>query len=268
MSPTADGAAGEAAAGAATDGVATAAAVKQSVVALGGGFMTSTEAKNDGRAAGFRGWQYYTLGRGGALGDVEPDVVAAALGFFPADVVRSNWESARSVLSPAAGLTAYVGTARTWGRNRLEGLPGAARLAELLQRVAEAAPVAAVPLFAGWRSVALPEDAPARVAQLAQVLREHRGGLHLLAVLACGLNPLEAILAGPLGRPNATFFGWVEPFPEVGEEHRERWARADTLTDELAAPAYAVLTADEAAELERLLAAAVAHVDGRPDPPT
>jgi hypothetical protein len=205
------------------------------------------------------------LGRGGALGDVDADVVAAAMGFFPADVVRSNWERAREVLSPVAGLTAYVETCRTWGRNHLGDVPEADRLADLLQRVAQAAAVAASPLFAGWRSVALPEDPPARAAQLANVLREHRGGLHLVAVLASGLNPLEALLAGPEGARNARFFGWLESYPAVGPEHPARWERADALTDQLAAPAYAALSGEEAGELAELLRAAAAHIDGSRD---
>ena len=45
-----------------------------------------------------------------------------------------------------------------------------------------------------------------------QILREWRGGLHLVATTAAGLTPLEAILTNE-GAGQAKFFGWAEPFP-------------------------------------------------------
>lgn len=238
----------------------TAVEVKDAVSLVGGGFMISSEAKNDGKAVGFRGWQYYMLGRCGVMGEVDAAVLTAVLGFFPEEVVRENWQRARETLSAAAGVTAYVETCRTWGRNRLEGVDDLDRLAALLERVALAAPVAGAPLFAGWRALALPEDDAARVAQLANVLREHRGSAHLVAVLASGLTPLEALLVGPHGAANATWFGWPEPFPTVGPAHRERWERAEASTDELVAPAYAVLDEQESRELVSLLTVVREHV--------
>jgi hypothetical protein len=95
-----------------------------------------------------------------------------------------------------------------------------------------------------------------RGGPVGHVLREHRGGAHLAAVRQAGLAPLEAIVAGSGGPVNATFFGWPEPFPEPTEELRTRLASAGAATDAQVAPAYAVLSADERAELPRLLAAA------------
>jgi hypothetical protein len=103
----------------------------------------------------------------------------------------------------------------------------------------------------------LPEDDRARVIQLAHVVRELRGGLHVIAVLASGLSPLEAILSGHSailrnGEPNAVYLGWPRPYPEVTEEMRRR-ADAERLTDELMAPAFAALDKTEADELVALL---------------
>jgi hypothetical protein len=78
--------------------------------------------------------------------------------------------------------------------------------------------------------------------------------------VASGLTGLEAAVAGPYGRATAEFFGWTEPFPEPTEERRERHARAEALTDELAAPAFEVLDADERAELVELCAGVKAAV--------
>jgi hypothetical protein len=233
--------------------------VGAAIGALGGAYMISPEAKAAGKAAGYRGWQFYMRGRGGVLGDVDADVVTAALGFLAPTHVRTAWEAGRAVGPVDEAVRTYSATAAAWGRNRLSGADGLDRLADLLGRVAAAADPAGLPLFAGWRAVPLDDDAPARVVQLAHVLREHRGGAHLVAVLASGLTPLEAVLAGPGGAGNAAFFGWPEPYPQVDEGVRARRATAETLTDALVAPAYATLTDDEAGELSRLLKAVLAH---------
>ncbi|WP_460370217.1 helix-turn-helix domain-containing protein, partial [Actinocorallia lasiicapitis] len=74
--------------------------VKDYVQQLGGAFMFSREAKEFGRTTGVEGFiGPYMRGRAGVLGDVDADVVTAAVGFFPADVVRAAWES---VPMPAA----------------------------------------------------------------------------------------------------------------------------------------------------------------------
>ncbi len=108
--------------------------------------------------------------------------------------------------------------------------------------MAQRAEPAGLPLFAGWRAFPLPDDAPARATQLLHVLREHRGGAHVMAVRAVGLSPLEAVLAGKQGAPNAKFFGWPEPYPEIDERLTSLRIEAERLTTEMVAPAYAGLT--------------------------
>ncbi len=70
-----------------------------------------------------------------------------------------------------------------------------------------------------------------------QILREWRGGLHLVATTAVGLSPLEAILTNE-GPGQAKFFGWSEPFPDfapIKAQHDE----AEEITDRLCASALA-----------------------------
>ncbi|MBO2446442.1 hypothetical protein J4573_05035 [Actinomadura barringtoniae] len=233
-----------------------AAAVGLPIGRLGGGFMISREAKGFSEATGLKGWAPYFRGRFGVLGDVDADVVAAAAGFFPAETVRSAWE-AGSDLPAAIAAEQYAGVAHAYGRRVLGDFGEAGRLAELLEMVVGAGDVIGAPVFAGWRAVALPSDAPARAIQLAHIVRELRNGLHIVAVLGSGLSPLEAVLSGtsallPSGEPNAEYFGWPRPFPEVTEEVRERRAEAERLTDQLMAPAFASLDKGEAEELVAL----------------
>jgi hypothetical protein len=243
------------------DSLAFTAACKPFVSGLGGGFMISREAKAFADAHQLQHWSAYMLGRGGVLGSVDADVVCAAMGFWPSDVVTQAWSSGRAELAPAVALGEYAEACRDWGRRRYAGFAGAGRLAELLGWVVDGCDVAGLPLFAGWRAVELPGDDPARLAQLLHVHREYRGGLHLVAVLATGLTPLQAVLGGPGGVANATFFGWPEPFEDVSA-HAPARAAAEELTDRLVAPAYDVLGHDERVELLELLAAAAAAVRG------
>ncbi|MBI1378805.1 MAG: hypothetical protein GC157_15200 [Frankiales bacterium] len=229
--------------------------------------MISRQAKEYGAALGLRGRQGYVRGRGSVLGEVDADVVTAAFGFWPADVVREAWEGGRAVVDVATAVTAYADVCRDWGRTRLGATRDPGRLAELLATVVDGLDVAGLPLFAGWRAVPLPDDDLGRAAQLMHVLREHRGGLHLVAVIATGLTPLQAILAGPGaaalqnalqgggGSGNAAFYGWEEPF-EDASAHVAARADAESLTDRLVAPAYDALGHDERVELLDLLRSA------------
>ncbi|MGV9679986.1 SCO6745 family protein [Nocardia sp. NPDC003482] len=242
------------------------AAVKTHIQQLGGAFMFSREAKAYGARTGVDGFiGPYTRGRGGVLGEVDADVVTAAFGFFRPETIRAAWES---VAMPAAeAAAAYLGVAQDFGRRKLADFDAAERLAELLETVARAAEVAGLPLFAGWRALPLAADAPGRVLQLTHVLREHRGGSHLLAVRASGISPVQAVLVGgsPLsdGPTQARLYGWPEPFEEIGPEIRARWEAAEELTDRLVAPAFAVLDERDGKELVELVHAAHDFALGR-----
>ncbi|WP_027502874.1 SCO6745 family protein [Rhodococcus sp. UNC363MFTsu5.1] len=237
--------------------------VKDQIQQIGGGFMFSREAKEFGRSTGVDGFiGPYMRGRCGVLGEVDADVVTAAAGFFPADSVRAAWES---VAMPAAeAARGYALAAQQFGVRKLASFDGAERLAELMEAVAANADPAGVPLFAGWRAVPLPADPRARVLQLTHVLRELRGGVHLVAVKSQGVSPRDAVLiaGSPLasGPDQAALYGWPAPYTAPGEDVRARWARAEEITDELASQAFDVLDETEGKELVTLLADANAAV--------
>ncbi len=232
----------------------TATALKKPIGELGMQFMADPVTREAGKQLGLRGRPLYHLGRGGALGDVSADVVIAAFGFFPPAVVAEHWAAGRQVLSPPEGARAYAGMCNDWGRRAFTDLPGTERADALLGTVVDAAQSAGLPLFAGWRTVVLPDDVPGRLAQRIHVMREHRGAVHVAAVAAVGLDPLAAIVAGTYGVGNATFFEWPEPYPDPAL-HRAAWTAAEELTATAAASPYEVLTASERAELVALLTA-------------
>ncbi|RMI33649.1 hypothetical protein EBN03_08830 [Nocardia stercoris] len=233
---------------------------------MGGAFMFSREAAAFAAGTGVEGFMGpYTRGRGGVLGEVDADVVSAAFGFFEPGAVRRAWESVAMPASEAA--QGYVEACRRFGMRKLESFDAAERLAGLLERVVVAGDSAGLPLFAGWRALPLGADATGRVEQLIQVLREFRGGAHLLAVRATGLTPQQAVLVkgGPMGDGSKTAanFGWPEPYAEVDADVVRRWEAAEALTDELVAPAFSVLGDVEGKELVELVRAAHAVMFAR-----
>lgn len=229
----------------------TAAALKKPIGDLGMQFMMDPLTREAGKALGLRGRPLYHLGRGGALGDVPAEVVVAAFAFFPPAVVTEHWQAGRAVMSPPEGALAYAAMCNDWGRRNLE-VPGAGRALELLERVVDGAQALGLPLFAGWRALPRPADVPGRLAQVVNVMREHRGSVHACAVAAVGLGPLEAIMAGTYGAVNAKFFEWPEPWPQAGP-YEPAWQQAEALTCAAAAPPYESLSAAERAELVALL---------------
>ena len=238
----------------------TAVRVKVPIGQYGGGFMISREAKTRTEKYGLGPREFYFRGRCGVLGECAADVVTSAAVFFPAAHVEESWYGGRK-LSVERAVESYTEACHEWGRRRLGDFDGCARLAELLEPVVAQAPVAGAPLFAGWRAVPLPDDAPARATQLMHVVRELRGGLHANAVIAAGMHPLEATLAAdhdaPFGHTSgeamAQFFNWPEPYQKPGPEVVAKRAAVEDTTDDLLASVFSVLNNDESDELIELL---------------
>jgi DNA-binding MarR family transcriptional regulator len=153
----------------------------------------------------------------------------------------------------------------------LADFPGLVRVADLATRAAVSAPAEGRALYAGLRALDVPGEPVARLWHAATLLREHRGDGHNAALVAHGIGGTEAhvLLAlslgmrtGEFGRihhlPKAQLAAVVDGlrgrglvdaaagFTDAGRKTRER---IEALTDELAAPAYDVLSADELDEL-------------------
>jgi len=234
-------------------------------------------------------WDGYFAGRAAPLGPAPAEVVHAVFyNFAPGEVARHiPWVWGKTTpqeaiavreRGSAAALRQMIG--------ELADSPGLARVAELATRAAVSAPTEGRALYAGLRALAVPAEPVARLWHAATLLREHRGDGHNAALVVNGIGGTEAhvLLALSLGM-RAEEFGRVHHLPraqlaavvdglrgrglvdaaggftDAGREVRER---IEALTDELAAPAYDVLSADEldelAAELEPIAAAtAVDH---------
>jgi hypothetical protein len=182
-------------------------AVSRTIHDVGTTWMLDGEIARHAKRHGYgEGLQFYFAGRGGVLGDVDAGVVTAAMGFWAPELARAMWDEGVAVAGAREGARQYAQACADWGDQHLAGFEGGERLARLAEQLVDAADIAGLPLFAGWRSMPRPAPAPARLIHLIHLLRELRGGMHLLAVTAAGLSPLEAMLASD-GAGQARFFG-------------------------------------------------------------
>lgn len=244
---------------AADDDVAYAARVRSGVGSLGGAFFLSAQARQAGKDLGLRGWPTYFVGRCGVLGPVDADVVTAVCGFFPATFVEKAWNEGREIDLTLA-VEVYLHACQDWGREHLTAFDQVDRLAELTELVVDRTPTTGAPIFAGWRSLPRAEDAPGLVAQHMTTLRELRGALHLAAVMAAGLTPREAIVSGPGGSANASFFGWTDV--DIDDDRYDFVSRAraeaERNTDRMLTSSWLTLDLADRAEFATLLDRAVA----------
>jgi hypothetical protein len=226
---------------------------KVGVNALTDAFAESPQTLRRARLMGLSGWAYHVAARAGALGDVRPDTVAAALGFIAPEAVTDGWDGAAKTVPPSEVATWHLHELCRWGVEQLADHARVSRLAELAQRVVAAVDPAGLTLFAAWRAMPVPNEEPgARAAVMLHLLREHRAAANVVAVRASGLTPLEAIIAGPEGETGAVAFGWQPPYPSVAPLLR-RHAWAESVTDAVAGRAYAALQRSERIELIGLI---------------
>ena len=134
----------------------------------------------------------YFCSRAGCIGQVSGHVVVAAFGVFNPELVIPNvergWQTADcdTVLAiRLAGQTAAL-------QNVLGGRPGVERATEILLRAGDACSDSGRFLYAGLRSLPLPNPGWGRLWRAADIIREYRGDCHITAWVAAGLDPVEA----------------------------------------------------------------------------
>jgi hypothetical protein len=187
------------------------------------------------------GWSnpfaFYFAGRGGMLGEVTPDVVTSAMGWFAPPAVAAMYTEGAGVAGARVAAERMAEAHAKWGDKYYAGVDGLEEKVAVSEVVVNGLEGSAIPLFAGWRQAPKSETAAGRAAQLMQMLREWRGGLHLVATTAVGLSPLEAILTNE-GEGQAKFFGWSEPFADVSAI-KAKHGEAEAMTDRLCAATLA-----------------------------
>jgi hypothetical protein len=234
-------------------------------------------------------WDAYFAGRAEPLGLAPAEVVHAVFYNFADGEVARHIPWVWGKTTPQEAIAVRERGSATALRQRIGQLadsPGLVRVADLATRAAISAPTDGRALYAGLRVLDVPEEPVARLWHAATLLREHRGDGHNAALLAHGIGGTEAhvLLALSLGM-RAEKFGRIHHLPKAQlaavvdglrdrglvdaaggftDTGRETKERIEALTDELATPAYDVLSADQLDELVAGLepiAAAVQAVD-------
>lgn len=213
---------------------------------IGAAFYFHPDTLARGKEAGLDGFRFYVLGRGGVLGDVEPAVVHGAFGYFHPGLIAKMWTTAAEKVAPREAARMYHECAHELGRSALADVEGLDGFVDAVSQIIDSVEGASLPLFTAMRAEPVPEDAPAAAMHQAMVLRELRGSVHLLALVAQGLDSAKA---HAIKRPDdVTVFGY-ETAPDVTDDDRATWQRAEDMTDQLLVPAYATLSDTQAAAL-------------------
>lgn len=199
------------------------------------------------------GAQFWVVGRAGVLGGCPIEVAAAAIAFEPLSKVREAWLNVPEGLTHYGVALHYRDRITSWGDRVFADFDSETLdLIDVLgRRIVDAAPAALGTIFAGWRSLPVPESVQGRAALTIHMLRELRGAAHIAAILACGLTPLDAILSAPHPPPRtgpgyAERMGHQGPFRDPAEV-REQRMEAERLTASIIEPYFGALTAEELA---------------------
>lgn len=179
----------------------------------------------------------YVWGRAAALGTPAASVVVATFGVFEPGLLTAVYEQGSSVASRDDVLHAR-------SRGASESLGGfvteaeAAPLADALLAAIDGLDPMGRPLFAALRSLDRPDTSAGRLWRAAELVREHRGDVHLAAGVSWGLDAVEMNvftelwLGYPLGEYSGTRGFGPDRIAGAATSLGERgWVRNGALTE-------------------------------------
>src|ERR1700754_2320226 len=165
-------------------------------------------------------WDGYFASRAAPLGRVPAEVVHAAFySFADGEVARhipKVWETTTPEAAHAAREQGCVAALHRILSDLVE-TPGLVRAAELLAKASTSAPTEGRVMYAALRALPMPEEPLARLWYAANMLREHRGDGHIVALVCEGIGGTEAhvLSALDLGIYPAESFGRIHHLPEA-----------------------------------------------------
>lgn len=181
----------------------------------------------------------YFTSRGSVMGHVPGEVVAAAFAVFNPAVVVPSVAYGWTLTDAATICSARDDGAIAQLRRVLGDAPdGATRALELLQRAVEPLKPEGRALYAGLRSLAMPDSTLGAVWRLGDMLREYRGDSHTAAWISAGFSACEIGVLSELywGLPVKSYSksrGWtdVEYHEAIARLERDGLLKGNTLTN-------------------------------------
>ena len=165
-------------------------------------------------------WDGYFAGRSAPLGHVPAEVVHAAFYSFADGEVARHIPKVWETTTPRAAHTAreqgcVAALRRILGD--LVGSPGLASAAELLVKASTSAPTEGRVMYAALRTLPIPAEPLARLWHAANMLREHRGDGHIVALMSEGIGGTEAhvLSALDMGIHPPQSFGRIHHLPQA-----------------------------------------------------
>ncbi len=164
-------------------------------------------------ALGLQFFDGYVWGRAASMGTPPAGLVVAAFGVFEPAYISGVYESGVATVSRddvldarAAGASASL--LRILGDGSVM-VDEVAAVADTLHESLHGLDATARPLFAGLRSLPLPDSPHGRLWRTAELVREHRGDGHLAACIAAGLDPVTMTILTELwlGYPAGMYLG-------------------------------------------------------------
>lgn len=176
-------------------------------------------------------FEYYGVGRGGVLGNVNGAVVGEAFWFFHPNTVDALWKTGVAKGEPVAVASSHLKAAYAWADRTFGDVPESVMrgYADAARKAIDAVPGDKYALFDGYRKFPVPESA-VHAAYLATILfRELRGGIHIDTTREFKIEPHEACFIGSEMIYKLHGYSDAEA-PERTEELVMRMAEAEELT--------------------------------------
>lgn len=165
---------------------------------------------------------YYFAGRGGVLGEVDPDEVDETFYFFKPGMASGMYANGVSQLGRAVAVREHAASADAFARATFGAIAPEVltAFADAVRRIADQVPLDIAPLADGYLALQWPSDPAARAFRAAIYLRELRGGVHTQIVKVAGLSPAVSCYLDREGAYFALHGYSDEDIPEITEEHR------------------------------------------------
>ena len=165
---------------------------------------------------------FYFAGRGGVLGEGDPDEVDETFYFFKPGMASGMYSNGIVQLGRAVAVREHAAAADAFARATFGAIDDGVltSFADAVRRIADQVPLDIAPLADGYLALEWPSDAAARAFRAAIYLRELRGGVHTQIVKVAGLSPAVSCFLDREGIYFALHGYSDDDIPEITEEHR------------------------------------------------